>query len=255
MRNADDFDPPLARDLTGRACLPRVLALSALSLCLFCGGCVNDPKTSKSASDAGDGKVSSKPLLPWAVGNQWTYRVTGGGVVSMKVTEIGAEEVVGGTGPHKDDMAFKVVTEKKDGTDKSISWQQLMGDDKVLRYREQSFSKATGDLTLEEHWDPYKLHIDGTAKHTVAAATWLEEYDETKLPAAGQPTTASQQDRWTVQSADESVTVPAGTFKHALVITKAGGSNLKTYWYVRGIGKIKETGGQTEELVSYQLSP
>ena len=36
---------------------------------------------------------------------------------------------------------------------------------------------------------------------------------------------------------------------------KAGGSNLKTYWYVPGVGKVKETGGQTEELVSYEVAP
>jgi hypothetical protein len=233
-----------------------MLGGSALTaLLLSAGACVNDAATAVGDAGSRDAQVAnSKPLLPWKVGNSWTYRVTGGGVVSMKVTEIGAEEIVGGNGPHKTEMAFKVTTAKMDGTDKSISWQQAV-DGKVLRYREQSFSKATGELTLEEHWDPFKLHIDGTAKHTVAAVTWLEQYEETKLPAGSAATTASQSDRWTVQSADEAVTVPAGTFKHAIVITKAGGSNLKTYWYVRGIGKIKETGGQTEELVSYQIAP
>jgi hypothetical protein len=39
------------------------------------------------------------------------------------------------------------------------------------------------------------------------------------------------------------------------VLQKAGSSTAKTYWYVRGIGKVKETGGQTEELVSYEVQP
>jgi hypothetical protein len=193
-------------------------------------------------------------LLPWKVGNAWTYRVTGGGMVSMKVTTIGAEEAVGGTGPHKDDLAFKVVTQKMDGTDMSVSWQQNVGD-KVVRYREQSFSRSSAALTLDTYWVPYKLHIDGSKEHTVAAASWKEDYDETKLPAGGPQTTVTQHDGWTVDAVEETVTVPAGTFTHAILFTKAGGSSLKSYWYVRGIGKIKETGTQTEELASYQVAP
>jgi hypothetical protein len=50
------------------------------------------------------------------------------------------------------------------------------------------------------------------------------------------------------------VTVPAGTF-HALILQKAGSSVAKTYWFVRGVGKVKETGGQTEELVEYHVVP
>jgi hypothetical protein len=205
-----------------------------------------------SSPDAG-AVDTSVPLLPWAVGNNWTYRVTGSGAVTQKITTIQAEEVVGGSGPHADDMAFKVETSKMDGTDKALSW-QLDVNGKVERYREQSFSASSGALTLDEYWDPYKLHIDGTAEHTAANATWLEVYNETKVPVTGSSTTSEEHDRWAVDQADASVTVPAGTFDHAIVITKAGGSDLKTYWYVRGVGKIKETGGQTEELVSYTVA-
>ena len=42
---------------------------------------------------------------------------------------------------------------------------------------------------------------------------------------------------------DETVEVPAGTFEHAIHFQKAG----KNYWYLRGVGKLKETGSQTEE--------
>ena len=59
-------------------------------------------------------------------------------------------------------------------------------------------------------------------------------------------------ERWTVDSVDEVVEVPAGKF-HAIVLQKAGGDTLKTYWFVPGIGKVKETGGQTEALVSYSV--
>jgi hypothetical protein len=212
--------------------------------------CVTDAKMTPTP-DAG-AVDTSVPLLPLAVGNNWTYRVTDHGTVSQKVTTIQAEEQVGGDGPHAADMAFKVETSKADGTDKALSW-QLDVNGKVERYREQSFSASSGNLTLDEYWDPYKLHIDGTAEHTAANATWLEVYNETKVPVSGSSSTSEEHDRWAVDQVDASVTVPAGTFDHAIVITKAGGSDLKTYWYVRGIGKIKETGGQTEELVSYMV--
>jgi len=193
-------------------------------------------------------------VLPFVGGNSWTYRVTDNGEVTTKITTIGdAAEPVGGTGPHQDAMAFKVITKKgEDSMDQTISWQAPMGD-KVIRYREQSFSASTGELELEEHWDPYKLHIDGSAEHRVAGAVWIEDYFETKIPTGKEPTTAEQRDPWTVDIPRQMVTVPAGTFE-AIVFQKAGGSSLKTYWYVPGVGKVKETGGQTEELVSYHVA-
>jgi hypothetical protein len=229
------------------------MKLPVLTILIGLTACVTDaPKPAQDA--AVPDPDTTKPIIPWAVGNRWTYRVTGSAGVSTKVTSIGAEELVAGEGPHATDMAYKVTTEKKDGTDKSISW-QLPLDGKVLRYREQSFSASTSALTLDEYWDPYKLHIDGTPAHSVADATWSQEYMETKLPTAGAKSTQAQSDRWAVDQVGASVTVPAGTFDNAIVFTKAGGSDVKTYWYVRGIGKIKETGGQTEELVEYKLTP
>jgi hypothetical protein len=190
--------------------------------------------------------------LPWQEGNSWTYRVTEAGVTSSKVTTVGAAETVGGTGPNADLEAFRVETSKADGMDLTVSWQSKVGA-RVLRYREQAFSASTGMLAQEEHWDPYKIHFDGSTEHTVADATWLEEYQETKLPVGGAPQTATARDRWTVIAVDEEVTVPAGTFS-ALVLTKAGGTVLKTYYYARGVGKVKEEGSQTEELESYEVT-
>jgi hypothetical protein len=223
--------------------------------------------TGQGGSDAGSGTddagaqggnpgspdASLAPFLPWQDGNTWTYRVTEAGVTSTKVTTVGALEPVGGTGPNADLEANKVETTKgAGGMDLTVSWQLLVGE-RVLRYREQSFSASTGDLELDEHWDPHKIHFDGSAEHIVANATWLEEYQETKLPVGGAPETATARDRWTVIAVDEEVTVPAGTFS-ALVLTKAGGTSLKTYYYVRGVGKVKEEGTQTEELESFEVN-
>ncbi|MEY4510042.1 MAG: hypothetical protein RLZZ450_2164 [Pseudomonadota bacterium] len=222
-----------------------------LGACLALCACGGDSAPESGASDAAVIQTSG-PLLPFKQGNTWTYKVTGDGEVSQKVTTVGAAEKVGGTGPHAAETAFKVVT-KKGANDQTLSWQALDGD-RVVRFREQAFHESTGELEEEEHWDPAKLHIDGSAAHIAKDASWLESYQETKLPVGEASSTETARDRWTVDAVDQVITVPAGTFK-AIVFIKAGGSTLKTYWYVPGVGKVKETGGQTEELVSYKVVP
>lgn len=221
--------------------------VAILSLTLLAASCNDDEPSDKPDAEETDG-----PYLPWKVGNSWTYRVTNNGEVSTKVVTIEAEEEVGGTGPHASDRAYRVVT-SKGAKDQTVSWQVSEGD-RVLRYREQSFHESTGELEQEEHWDPYKLHFDGTEEHTAKDADWLEVYEETKIPAKKPAETEQARDRWSVDSPSETVTVPAGTFR-AVVVQKASGSGLKTYWYVRGVGKVKETGGQTEELIEYKVEP
>jgi hypothetical protein len=193
-------------------------------------------------------------MLPWKTGNTWTYAVNDAGLVSTKETVVGEMEPVMGTGPNKDVMAFKVVTHKG-GMDQTVSWQAPSGDN-VIRYREQAFSASTGALELEEHWDPHKLHIDGSAARRVTGVSWLEIYQEMKMPVGAPPQMHEARDRWSVLSACASVTVPAGTFTaiHLQKVSANGGS-AKTYWYVPGVGKVKESGGQLEELVSYALVP
>jgi hypothetical protein len=198
-------------------------------------------------------------LLPWKEGNSWKYRVTDDdATVTTKTTTVGPLELVGGTGPNKDLMAHRVTTHKDDtggGTevDETVSWQAVVGQ-RVVRYREQAFGRMTNLLELEEHWDPSKLHVDSSAANTTVGHDWLESYTETKLPAGGEPTYNSPSfDRWFVD-AREMVTVPGGTFD-ALVLRKVSSSqNEKRYWYAPGVGKVKETGGQTEELVEYNLN-
>ncbi|WP_164002496.1 hypothetical protein [Pyxidicoccus caerfyrddinensis] len=222
---------------------------AAVLLGLMVTGC---GESAVPTDDGGEEALGSGPLLPWKAGNRWTYQVTEDGQVSEKETTVGELEPVGGTGASRDVLANRVVT-RKGVNDQTVSWQVLSGE-RVVRYREQSFRASTGALEMEEQWDPPKLHLDETPEHVVVGASWLEIYEETKLPTDGETSTETARDRWTVIADGESVTVPAGTFR-ALVLRKAGGSTSKTYWYVRGIGKVKEIGGQTEELAAYELVP
>lgn len=226
-----------------------MLRLSTSSFCFLslfvvaCGG--TDPGE--------DGDKNTGPLLPFKEGNSWTYRVTDDlGVVTDKVTTIGPLEPIGGTGPHKDSMAHKVITRKQDGTDETVSWQRVEGD-RVVRYREIAYAGTGGAVDIEEYWDPGKLRLDGSAARIATGKSWLETYDETKIVAGVEGVPVVTKDLWTVESADEKVEV-LGERYDALVVTKVGGSSKK-YWFARGIGKVKETGGQTEELLEWTVEP
>ncbi|MDC0706941.1 hypothetical protein POL68_00495 [Stigmatella sp. ncwal1] len=216
-----------------------------------CGEDSSVPAPSGEGDGDGSPPINLSPLLPWTAGNRWIYRVTEDGEVSEKETILGEVEAVGGTGPNRDTLANKVTTLKSSGA-RTLSWQAVV-DSRLVRYREQSLRASTGTVKSEEHWEPAKLHVDEAPEHAVAGASWLETYEETEL-ADGASSGSTVRERWTVLSASESVTVPAGTFE-AVVLQKAGGGTAKTYWFVRGIGKVKEEGGQTEELVSYEVLP
>src|SRR5882724_2669668 len=232
-------------------------------LALGCGNSNGD--TAAPSGAAGEGVVGGQgggssgplpegPLLPWAVGNNWTYQVTKAAVVSIKTTTIGDLEAVGGDGPNAELMAYHVTTGKGDN-DHTESWQAPRADnpERFVRYREQSFSASSGLLTTDTYWDPEKLHVDGSAERTVKAANWLEAYAETKEPTDLTPTTHDVRERWIVLDDDETLQVPLGTFEHVIHFQKIGSSTSKEYWYLRGVGKLKETGSQTEELTDYQL--
>ncbi len=101
---------------------------------------------------------------------------------------------------------------------------------------------------------PFRLKLDESRAHIAAGASYTDTFEQTATDAAGSKT-SSETDGWSVVSASESVTVPSGTYPDALHVRRIGnesGTKMKDYWYVRGIGKVKETGSdkQTEELVS-----
>jgi hypothetical protein len=234
------------------------------------------------ANQNADGSVGGGAWLPLKVGNSWTYQVTAiDATVSVKVQSVVTEEPVGGDGDSKTTKAFKLVTGNKfDDPNGDISYQAQVGS-RLVRFRELSIDGKTGALKKEDYYaEPWKLRVDGSAMNTTLGTVWVESYqafviDTPKVPAtvvdggaadndagagtsdAGLVTTSTQvQETWEVTGSDELVTVAAGTFKALMVNRIAEGTN-RTYWFARGIGKVKETGiGEaTEELTSYIVTP
>jgi|GEM_PF-1440985 len=216
-------------------------------------GCGSEPN----AEDADD---SSKPLLPWTVGNVWKYTVTeSDGSVSSKTTTVQGLEPIP-AGPNMGKMANRVITRK--GTDEADRTESFQAPDpdapqRILRYHESSYGAVSGNLQLVEYWAPWRIHIDGTPERTQEGASFTLNYDETKLDGGdiNSATSHHVSDRWVVLEANVTVVAGGKSYPHAIHFQKTGGQDAKHYWYVRGIGKVKETGTQTEELSSYTVAP
>ena len=95
---------------------------------------------------------------------------------------------------------------------------------------------------------PYRLKLDESAGHTTTGAQWSTSFTETTN--GGAPATKTES--WSVVDANESLTVIAGTYTCLHVRRTSNGGTLQDYWYARGVGKVKETGGgQNEELMAF----
>lgn len=186
---------------------------------------------------------------PWTVGAVWSYKLTDpkntSNTASGKKTTIMPMEDVGGVNAGK--QAFLVHIEKLDGS-KDV-WETYWGD-LDIRYKTK-FYDASHNLTSTDEDQPYRLKLDETVAHTAPGARFTESFTETTtLP--GQPPSPKQKTyTWTVISATEQVTVPAGTYT-CLHVQRDDGTGPQDYWYAKGVGKIKETGGsQIEALESF----
>lgn len=225
------------------------LRLRAAALCLaLTAACGDDAAT----PDGGGPVVCTAPAstryLPLAVGASWNYRVTPMvGTPETKASTVEAKEDVGGA--KAGITAYRVRTAKLDGA--TVSWQEDRCTS-ITRHREQTFDLA-GVKNVDTIYTPDKIRIDETPAHTAMGASWQVSFTEVTTDAANMTTTVAKTETWTVEAVAESVTVPAGTFTALRLRKTTSGAADKMYWFVQGVGKVKETGDQTEELVSYTL--
>ncbi len=218
-------------------------------LCLALAGCGSEvPELPVDAGASVDAIPPALRFLPLAPGATWTWQVTPGmGARFDKTTTVEGTDVVRGA------PAFRLRT-SGDGTD-TLSWQDDTGS-AVRRLREQSLD-ASGGVRDDTSYEPYKLRLDESNQRLVVGASYTETYVEASTDSTGAVTRRTKSEVWTVEAIDEAVGVPAGSFtclRVRRVGADAGGSD-KRFWFARGVGKIKESGGQTEELKSYSLGP
>jgi hypothetical protein len=190
----------------------------------------------------------SNRYYPWKVGTVWTVKLSDPvtAEVMVKDTVVEAWEAV--PHGHTDTCAFRVSGDKLWGN--TVSWNNYEGDVGV-RYAQEDYDTA-GALETEQWQDPYRLKVDESAGHFQEAASYTETFEETTRDPGGTVTRAKNED-WSVISMAETVTVPAGTYEavHLRRVNPANGKT-KDFWFVQGIGKVKETGGgQDQELMAY----
>jgi hypothetical protein len=220
--------------------------IAALALTMVaCEGTTPDP-----SPDAGTPVATS--WLPLRVGNSWTYRTVSNGSLSNKTTSVEAEEPVGGDGPDATTVAFRMKTQKVD--DFTLSWQGRVGD-RVVRYREQSYKKGTALLSQDDIWTPARIVVDG-GRLTVGASYEDRYVERAKDADTGLVVTSTVVDLWTVEAVDEPLDVPGRGSLPSLKLRKqrpATGLD-KRFWFVKGVGKVREEGGQLEQLTAFEVS-
>jgi len=183
---------------------------------------------------------------PWSAGAVWSYKLTDPtGVLPValdKRTTVMAPRDIGGV--HAGKLAFLVHVEQMKGT-KDV-YEAAEGDLDV-RYKTEFFDDA-GVKTGTDVDQPYRLRLDESCAHTKTGAQWSETYTETSTPG----TTSTKTEQWLVVSEAEPITVAAGAYTALHVRRTSNGGRVQDYWYVLGVGKVKETGGgQEEELMSF----
>ncbi len=214
-----------------------------------CGGETPDAPAD-AAPPGADAIPPAERYLPLAMGASWTWTVTPTAPAApyQKTSSVEAFEDIGGS--KAGIMAFRVRTIGDDGV--TVSWQEDTGS-RILRHREQTFS--VGQVLLSDQvYVPHKLRLDESNDHIVLGASFTETYTEIETdPTTGATMTSAKSETWTVEAVDEPVTVPAGPYDCVRVrrIGNSGAASDKLFWFAKGVGKIKETGNQTEELMSY----
>lgn len=269
-----------------------VVLLTALSGCeLLNYDAGLEPTSDDTVNPDGAPPTGPAPLYPFKPGGLWQYLVTNAdGSTALKNVEIDTKQVmVGGNGPHQNDMAYAVRTSFNGAPASQVKMQQLVGN-QVVNWREQQLDpQSTWIVLLETSWEPQQLEIDQSSDHTRTGATWVDSYLEVQRPLGAVPTTVRLNEKWTVMG-EETLTLPtlpdrtfqcivfqkvpttgatdggttgdAGVVRPMLTAPSTAGDagsaipNIpKTLWYARGYGKIKEAGGgePTEELSGLRL--
>ena len=185
-----------------------------------------------------------------ATGASWSYRVEDPGGVEDKTQTVGPLEDVGAAKAGV--SAYRMTTTTLNG--EVVSWQEDTGTG-ILRHREQDLA---GTTTTDEIYEPFKTRIDESDDRIVEGATWTEDYTETVTTTDETGTTTAtipKSERWLVEAVDEVIRVPAGDFCTLRVkrtSTTEGAGAAKTYWFARGVGKVREEGAsQVEELTAW----
>jgi hypothetical protein len=206
-------------------------------------------------SDADSG-AAGDDFYPQADGASWTYRHMGGSRTWDELVEQSATT-------YMDEPAVLLVDNPGPSGTHSNTVIATQGT-RVLRVFREEFMGTTLQLTAV--YDPGFLRYDRAWEDHEAGYSEVVAYQRTETDPNGVVTGDSERShRFTVESLDDEVIVPAGTFAGCMRIqrsrVRAAGEPVAEgdedlFWFCPGIGKVREedqTTGQTEELVACEV--
>jgi len=230
----------------------KLVFYGALAGALVLDGCSGGSGTSSPLQGSGGGsgsdaaaQVTTGSYEPLAVGVSWTYHVNDNGVTYDKTSTVMDTEDAGGQAAGI--TVFRLVDTFP--ADKQTTWYQVDG--QVVKRLHDNSLDGSGNVKADDWYSPYRLRVDETPEHTVEGTTWSLTLTDTHTPMNKPSTMTMKTDNWRVDGVDEPVTVPYGTFLSLHVSrTDPTDGSMKSYWFVRGVGKVKETNnsGHLEEL-------
>lgn len=174
-------------------------------------------------------------LWPLTEGSWWRYRISDGVVAPFeKRVEVVGEGLVKSVQPHLEELSWQVAGE--DGT--------------VHRVREED--RKQGLLVRTTTWDPATIKALASAQEAGWQAT--STIVERVVAADGTVEEKTKSYTWRVLG-EEAVITPKGPFQALKVQRDRTDKETRSriYWLVPGVGKVREEGERTEELLEFEV--
>ncbi len=227
----------------------RRIAYMALLLAFgACGGGSGDDDDDNGPDAAVDiCGFDSDRYLPYEVGFTWEWRVTDltSGSVETK------SQIVQESRDNPDDglPMFVQMTDKGGGS--TENWMRTDGD-ALVRLQQMDYN-SLDQLLRTTVYDPHAIRLDEASDRITEGATYTQTYTEIEYDSTGTETRRAEvTEEWEILGVDVACDAPIGAFEclHVSRTRTAGGIAQKEYWFAKGIGKIREEGGQIEQLTA-----
>lgn len=206
--------------------------------------------------------AASTSLWPLTTGSTWVYDIDDPdpmmGRFQKKVTVLGPREV-----PEAQGVTAVLVHSRQDRTQsgtvyEEYSYQAELTNGLVVRLREEDHKD--GVQVRSTTWSPATVK---SVARTPQSLPWSYQSAVQELTVLGDGTREDSDPTytWRVVETGLTMTTKAGTFTGVVKIQRdklndAGEvkeGKQRTYWLAPGVGKIREEGERTEELVSYDV--
>jgi hypothetical protein len=183
-----------------------------------------------------EGSRQTTTYLPLELGATWHYTITGddgrrgSGTIRVDGIDYGGSN---GAVPE-----YRVRADLLDAT--IWSWDDLEAG-RVTREQEE-VDDRTGTVLAEATYDPPITVLDEREAQLVEGAAWPEVFLDTTPNAKGRPKTKRAEAKWKVESVEDRVSVPAGTFVCLRVRRTQKHHPALVSWYAKGVGLVQQIG-------------